>query len=50
MMLYVLVAVGTGFITGCLVTLVVFSVCIASGKRNRDLVERGEDDEQDRAR
>lgn len=48
MMLYVLVAAGTGFITGCLVTLVVFSVCITSGKRNRDSVERGEDDEQDR--
>ena len=47
-MLYVLAAAGAGFITGCLVTLVVFSVYIASGKRNRDSVERGEDDEQDR--
>lgn len=49
MMLYVLVAAGTGFITGCLVTLVVFSVCITSGKHNRDSVERGGDDEQDRS-
>lgn len=49
-MLYVLAAAGTGFITGCLTTLVVFSVCIASGKRNRDSVERKEGEhEQDRS-
>lgn len=48
-MLYVLAVAGTGFITGCLVTLVVFSVCIASGRHGGDRVERKEGEhEQDR--
>ena len=48
-MIYAIMTAAVGFVVGCLVTLVVFSVCIASGKRNRDSVERGGDDEQDRS-